>query len=379
MPITSVLEEGNTMKRRSLMKAAGVGTAAVAAQAVATPAIAQDMPEFRWRLTSSFPKNLDIATTVSDDFCKRVGELTNNKFQIKWFAPGEIVPALQVVDAVQNGTVESGLSAAYYYVGKDPTFAFATTLPFGMNTRHHNAWMICGGGLELINDFMRDYNIVFVPGLHTGAQMGGWFRKEIKTLEDLKGLKFRIAGFAGQILTKLGAVPQQIAGGDIYPALEKGTIDAAEWVGPYDDEKLGFVKVAKYYYYPGWWEGCTQSGFFISLKEWEKLPPGYRAAINAVASEVMNWSLAKYDSGNPAALRRLIAAGAELRAFPREMMAACYDIALDQYEELAAKNPKFKKIYDSWKPFRDEQYLWSRVAENTFDNFVYAQQAAKKR
>ena len=215
-----------------------------------------------------------------------------------------------------------------------------------MNTRHHNAWMICGGGLELINDFMRDYNIVFVPGLHTGAQMGGWFRKEIKTLEDLKGLKFRIAGFAGQILTKLGAVPQQIAGGDIYPALEKGTIDAAEWVGPYDDEKLGFVKVAKYYYYPGWWEGCTQSGFFISVKEWEKLPPGYRAAINAVASEVMNWSLAKYNSGNPAALRRLIAAGAELRAFPREMMAACYDIALDQYEELAAKNPKFKKIYD---------------------------------
>jgi len=367
------------MKRRSLMKAAGVGTAAAAAQLVAAPAIAQDTPEIRWRLTSSFPKNLDIATTVSDDFCKRVADLTNNKFQIKWFAPGEIVPALQVVDAVQNGTVEAGLSAAYYYVGKDPTFAFATTLPFGMNTRHHNAWMICGGGLELVNDFLRDYNIVYVPGLHTGAQMGGWFRKEIKTLEDLKGLKFRIAGFAGQVLTKLGVIPQQIAGGDIYPALEKGTIDAAEWVGPYDDERLGFVKVAKYYYYPGWWEGCTQSGFFISLKEWEKLPPGYRAAINAVGSEVMNWSLAKYDSGNPGALRRLVAAGAELRPFPREMMAACYDIAFDQYEELAGKNPKFKKIYDSWKPFRDEQYLWSRVAENTFDNFVYAQQAAKKR
>jgi TRAP-type mannitol/chloroaromatic compound transport system substrate-binding protein len=229
----------------------GAGTAAAATSVLAAPAIAQDQPEIRWRMTSSFPKNLDIATTVADDFVKRVGELTYGKFQIKSFGPGEIVPALQVIDAVQNGTVESGFSAAYYYVGKDPTFAFATTLPFGMNTRQHNAWMICGGGLELVNEFLRDYNTVYVPGLHTGAQMGGWFRKEIKSLEDIKGLKFRIAGFAGQVLAKLGVVPQQIAGGDIYPALEKGTIDAAEWVGPYDDEKLGFAKVAKYYYYPG--------------------------------------------------------------------------------------------------------------------------------
>jgi TRAP-type mannitol/chloroaromatic compound transport system substrate-binding protein len=359
-----------------LIKTAGVGTAAAA---IAAPAIAQDMPEIRWRLTSSFPKNLDIATTTADNFVHRVGELTQGKLQIRWFAPGEIVPALQVIDAIQNGTVEAGYSASYYYVGKDPTFSFATTLPFGMNTRQHNAWMIVGGGLELINDFLRDYNTVYVPVGHTGAQMGGWFRKEIKSLDDLKGLKFRIAGFAGQVLSKLGVVPQQIAGGDIYPSLEKGTIDAAEWVGPYDDERLGFAKVAKYYYYPGWWEGCTQTGIFISLKEWEKLPPSYRTAINAVASELMNWALAKYDAGSPAALRRLVAAGAELRPFPRETMAAAYDIAFDLYEEMAAKNPKFKKIYDSWKPFRDEAYLWFRVAENTFDNFVFSQQATKKR
>ncbi len=367
------------MKRRGLMKTAGIGSAAVATHAVAAPAIAQDMPEVRWRLTSSFPKNLDIATTVSDELVKRVGELTNGRFQIKWFAPGEVVPALQVIDAVQNGTVEAGFTAGYYYVGKDPTFSFATTLPFGMNTRQHNAWIIAGGGLELINDFLKDYNCVYVPIAHTGAQMGGWFRREIKSLDDLKGLKFRIAGFAGQVLSRLGVVPQQIAGGDIYPALEKGTIDAAEWVGPYDDERLGFAKVAKYYYYPGWWEGCTQTGVFCSLKEWEKLPASYRTAIQAVASEQMNWALAKYDAGSPGALRRLVGAGAELRPFPRDMMAAAYDIALELYDEMASKNPKFKKIYESWKPFRDEQYLWFRVAENTFDNFVFSQQASKKR
>ena len=360
------------------MTAAGVGAAAVATQVVAAPAIAQDMPEVRWRLTSSFPKNLDIATTVSDDFCKRVGELTNNKFQIKWFAPGEIVPALQVVDAVQNGTVESGLSAAYYYVGKDPTFAFATTLPFGMNTRHHNAWMICGGGLELINDFMRDYNIVFVPGLHTGAQMGGWFRKEIKTLEDLKGLKFRIAGFAGQILTKLGAVPQQIAGGDIYPALEKGTIDAAEWVGPYDDQKLGFNKVAPYYYYPGWWEGGAALSLYCGDKAYEALPAMYKEAIAAAAGDTVSRSVAQYDAQNPRALRELVAAGTKFLPFPQSVMEACFNAANELYAETIAKNPKFKKVYESWKPFRNEEVLWFRVAENTFDNFMARQSAANK-
>src|SRR5690349_257837 len=350
------------MKRRQFLQAAGVG---LATSAIAAPAIAQSSPELKWRLTASWPKSLDTLYGGCEYFSKRVAEITDNRFQIQVFAAGEIVPGLQVLDAVQSGTVEMGNTAMYYYWGKDPAFTFGTALPFGLNTRQMISWIRHGGGEELLNDLLKDYNCIGFAAANTGAQMGGWFRKEINTSEDLRGLKFRVGGFAGTILSKLGTVPQQLAAGDIYPALEKGTIDAAEWVGPYDDEKLGFVKIAKDYYYPGWWEGCTQSGFFISLKEWEKLPPGYRAAINAVGSEVMNWSLAKYDAGNPGALRRLVAAGAELRAFPREMMAACYDIAFDQYEELAAKNPKFKKIYDSWKPFRDEQYLWSRVAENT--------------
>ena len=257
------------MKRREFLKSAGVGAAAVA---VAAPAIAQSAPELKWRLTSSFPKSLDTIYGAAEVFSKAVAEATDNKFQIQVFAAGEIVPGLSAADAVQNGTVEMCHTASYYYFGKDPTFAFGTAVPFGLNTRMQNAWMFFGGAMDLMNDFYKKFNIYAIPAGNTGAQMGGWFRKEIKDVADLNGLKMRIGGFAGTVLQKLGAVPQQIAGGDIYPALEKGTIDAAEWVGPYDDEKLGFYKVAKYYYYPGWWEGCAMLHNFFNIDKWNALP-----------------------------------------------------------------------------------------------------------
>ncbi len=258
------------MKRRAFLTTAGVG---LAAGTVAAPAIAQSQPEIKWRLASSYPKSLDTIYGAAEFIAKRVAAATDNKFQIRTFAAGEIVPALQVLDAVQNGTVECGQSAAYFYVGKDPTFCFDTAMPFGLNTRQHVAWMMHGGGLELMREVFKEYNIIHVPAGNTGAQMGGWFRKEIKSLEDLKGLKMRIGGLVGQILTQFGLVPQQIGGGDIYPALEKGTIDAAEFVGPYDDERLGFHKVAKNYYYPGWWEGSAQIPLLFNLTAWEQLPP----------------------------------------------------------------------------------------------------------
>jgi TRAP-type mannitol/chloroaromatic compound transport system substrate-binding protein len=220
------------MKRRQFLQAAGL---AAAATAVAKPAIAQSMPELKWRLTSSFPKSLDTIYGAAEIFAKAVAEATDNKFQIQVFAAGEIVPGLAAADAVQNGTVEMCHTASYYYFGKDPTFAFGCAVPFGLNARQQNAWMYFGGGMELMNDFYKKFNIIAFPAGNTGAQMGGWFRKEIKAPADLNGLKMRIGGFAGTVLAKLGCVPQQIAGGDIYAALEKGTIDAAEWVGPYDD------------------------------------------------------------------------------------------------------------------------------------------------
>jgi TRAP-type mannitol/chloroaromatic compound transport system substrate-binding protein len=367
------------MQRRKFLGSAAAGAAAVASLAASLPkpAIADSQPEIKWRMASSFPKSLDTIFGGADIIAKRVAAATDGKFEIRTFAAGEIVPGLQVLDAVQNGTVECGHSASYYYVGKDPTFAFDTAIPFGLNARQQNAWMYDGGGLALMREFFGAYNIIQFPAGNTGAQMGGWFRKEINTVEDLKGLKFRIGGFAGKVLAKLGVVTQQIAGGDIYPALEKGTIDAAEWVGPYDDEKLGFNKVARYYYYPGWWEGGPQLSMYVNIAKWQSLPPAYQAILEAAAAEANVRMLAKYDAENMPALRRLVAGGTVLRPFSRPVMEASYKAAFELYDETAASNAKFKKVYDAWRVFRNDQYLWFRVAENSFDNFVYAKSAKK--
>jgi TRAP-type mannitol/chloroaromatic compound transport system substrate-binding protein len=357
------------MKRRSFLKKAAVG---LAAGTVAAPAIAQSQPTVRWRLTSSFPKNLDAIFAASELISRRVAEITDGRFQIRVFAAGEIVPGLQVLDAVQNGTVECGHTAPYYYIGKDPAFAFATALPFGLNARQQNAWMYYGGGQEAVAGLFRDYGCIQFPAGNTGAQMGGWFRKEIKSVADLKGLKFRISGLGGQVLAKLGVVAQQIAGGDIYPALERGAIDAAEWVGPYDDEKLGFNRVARYYYYPGWWEGGPQLSTIVNLKKWAELPRSYQAAFEAACAESSMHMLASYDAKNPEALRRLVASGTQLRAFPRPVLEASLKAANELYLELEQKSAHFKRIYAGWSSFRSEQFLWFRVAEAGYDNFVFS-------
>ncbi|NCX82203.1 MAG: ABC transporter substrate-binding protein [Betaproteobacteria bacterium] len=278
------------MERRKLLKHGGLAGILAAASA---PAIAQTLPEVRWRLTSSFPKSLDTLWGAGENIVKRVSDLTGGRFQLRYFAAGEIVPGLQVLDAVQNNTVEAGQTAMYYYFGKHPAFAFGTCLPFGMNSRQQNAWWYYGGGEQLYNDFIRPYGVYSIPYANTGCQMGGWFRKEIKSVADLRGLKFRVGGVAGMVLQRLGVVPQQIAAGDIYPALEKGAIDAAEWIGPYDDEKLGFVKVAKYYYTPGWWEPNSMGHVIVNLKAWESR--NYSCAAAApLADDIKLSKIARY-------------------------------------------------------------------------------------
>jgi len=356
------------MRRRAFIRGAGLGAAA--ATTLAAPAIAQGMPEIKWRFISSFPKSLDTLWGAAELFCRRIGELTDNKFTMRPFAAGEIVPGFQVLDAVQNNTVEIGQSAGAYYVGKDPTFAFDTALPFGLNSRQLTSWLYHGGGGELTREFYAGHGVRVFPFGNTGAQMGGWFRKEIKSLDDLKGLKFRIAGLGGNVMQRLGAVAQQIPGGDIYPALEKGTIDGAEWIGPYDDEKLGFNKIAPFYYYPGWWEGTGAGSLYVNAKKWEELPQAYKSAIEVTASEVCTSLIAKYDALNPPALRRLAAGGTQLRPYPRPVLEAAYKAAHEMYDEIAAKNANFKKLYEAWKKFRDEEILWFRVAEHPFDNFM---------
>jgi TRAP-type mannitol/chloroaromatic compound transport system substrate-binding protein len=356
------------MKRRSFLENASLG--AVGGATLAAPAIVRAQPQLRWRMTSSFPKSLDTLFGVCPFMAQRVKEMTDGKFEISTHAAGEIVPGLQVLDAVQAGTVECGQTAPYYYFGKDMTWAFGTAVPFGLNYRQYNAWWHFGGGEKIYNEFAGKQGILSMICGNTGAQMGGWFRKEIKAPEDLKGLKFRVGGVAGIVLSKLGAVPQQIAGGDIYPALEKGTIDAAEWVGPYDDEKLGFNKIARYYYTVGWWEGGPALHLFVNRKAWDALPKIYQEVLRSACGEGNIWTMAKYDRENPAALRRLIASGTQLRQFPKSVMDACYKATQEMYAEHNAKNPEFKKIYDSYFGFQKESTPWMRVTENFFDDYM---------
>ncbi len=363
------------MDRRGFIRKAGVAAAAV--PALASPAIAQSSPELKWRMTSSFPKALDTIYGAAETFSKFVAEATDNKFQIQVFAAAEIVPGLEAANAVSAGTVEMCHTASYYYWGKDPTYAFGTAVPFGLNSRQQNAWMYHGGGIDLMNEFYATKNLIAYPCGNTGAQMGGWFRKEIKSVADMQGVKMRIGGFGGKVISKIGVVPQQIAGGEIYQALEKGTIDAAEWVGPYDDEKLGFYKVAPYYYYPGWWEGGAMLHTMINTAKWAELPPAYQSIVKTACQAANVDMQAKYDARNPGALKKLAAAGAKLSPFPQDVLEACFKAANETYAEITASNPAFKKVYDAMVAFRADAYLWAQFSEFQFDSFMMNQQRKK--
>ena len=349
------------------------GAVAASGAAAVTQAVAQtpSLPQVRWRCASSFPKSLDTIYGGAEVIAKRVEQLTSGRFQIRVFAAGEIVPAFGVVDAIQQNTVECAHTASYYFVGKNKAFAFDTTLPFGLNQRQQNAWIYYGGGLELVREFFKDFGIISFPAGNTGVQMGGWWRKEVHTVADLKGVKMRIAGLGGEVMARLGAIPQQIAGGDIYPALERGAIDAAEWIGPYDDEKLGFYKIAPHYYYPGWWESNSMYSLYVNTKEWEKLPKEYQAAIEVASYEANADMMAKYDFKNLDALERLVKNGVKLHAFTNDMMKAAQTAAYELYEEESGKNPAWKKLYEPWKKFRAREFLWHRAAEFSYESFVY--------
>jgi TRAP-type mannitol/chloroaromatic compound transport system substrate-binding protein len=355
------------MKRRDFLKCSAAGAAV---SAVASPAIAQSAPEIKWRMTSSFPKSLDTIYGTAEVFTKQVAEMTDNRFQIQLFPDKEIVPGLQAFDATANKTVEMSHTVSYYYVGKDPTFAVFASVPFGLNARQQNSWLVQGGGNELANEFFKKFGVIGFPCGNTGTQMGGWFRKEIKTVADLSDLKMRIGGIAGQVLQRVGVVPQQLAGGDVYPSLEKGTIDAAEWVGPYDDEKLGFQKVAKYYYYPGFWEGGPTIHAFCNLEKWNTLPKTYQAILMNAAATANTWMTARYDMQNPAALKRLVAGGTQLRPFSNEILDACLKATNELWSEISANNTDFKKAIDAMQAYRSDQYLWWQVAEYTYDTFM---------
>jgi TRAP-type mannitol/chloroaromatic compound transport system substrate-binding protein len=347
------------------------------AAGIAAPAIAQNSPVLKWRLTAVVPRSLEVHWGMLEVFAKQVREMTDDKFQIQLFAAGEIVGPLQSFDAVSNGNVEMALTALHYFIGKSPAYPVMSSLPFGMNTRQMNAWLYEGGGIELCNSILSKQNIYALPGGSPGEQMGGWFRKEVNTVADLKGLRFRVPGLAGDILTKLGVVPQMIAAGDVYQALERGTIDAAKFIQPSDDEKQGFVKVAPYYYYPSAWEGASLVHYAINLAKWNDLPQQYKTAITTASTNVNFRFPAAYDVRCAPAIRRLVASGAQLRPFSPEILEAAYKAANEIYDDFSAKDADFKKIYEVHKAMRDDIGLWNQIAEQGY-NSMQARLRARK-
>lgn len=352
------------------MKGAGIAGILAAGSA---PAIVMAQENIRWRLASSFPKVLDTIYGAAEVFAKNLSEATDGKFEVSVHAAGELVPAFGVTDAVEQGTIECAHTAPYYFFGKDETFAMDCAIPFGMNSRQLTAWFYDGNGMALFREFYAQYNIVNFPMGNTGAQMGGWYRNEIKSVADINGMKMRIGGFGGRVLAKLGGVPQNIPGGEVYQALERGTIDSTEWVGPYDDLKFGFHKVAPFYYYPGWWEGGAQLSLYVNDKAFNALSPQYKSLVRQAASDAHVTMQAMYDARNPAALRQLIAEGAKLSRFPRDVMDAAFKARNEVYAELNDTNANWKKIYADYERFLRDQYQWQPLAEGSFDQYMAAQ------
>jgi TRAP-type mannitol/chloroaromatic compound transport system substrate-binding protein len=355
------------MDRRSLIMQTGLAGVLAAGAAPAVHA----QTAVRWRMASSFPKSLDTIFGSAETFAKTVKALSGGKFEVSVHAAGELMPAFGVVDALQQGTVEMAQTAPYYFTGKDAAFAFGCAVPFGLTARQMDAWMEHGNGRKLMDSFYAQYNIKSRSAGNTGTQMGGWYRKEIKTVADLKGLKMRMGGgLFGEAMSKLGVVAQNIPAGEVYQSLEKGVLDATEFVGPYDDEKLGFQKVAPYYYYPGWWEGGAELAFFINTKAYAALSPEFKAIVDAATDVAARDMTAKYDAFNPGALRKLVAAKTQLKAFPKPILDAGFKASMEVFAEHEAKSATFKKIHQDMRAFQRDQLLWARFSENAFNSYM---------
>ena len=359
------------MQRRSFLRKAGLGLVASAAS-VAAPAVHAGEPKVKWRMTSSFPKSLSILYGTATLLSSRLREITDGNFDIRVFPAGEIVPAMEALDAVERGKVDMCHSCSYYYTGKNKAFAFGTSIPFGMNARQFDSWIVEGGGQKLLDEFYADWNVYSFLAGNTGAQMGGWFRNRLRSVDDLNGLKMRIAGLGGDVMQQLGVVPLQLPASALYSALDKGIIDAVEWIAPHDDEKLGFHKLARYYYAPGWWEPGPAVHFYVNRLQWNKLPKSYQAAFRSAAREAHMYMYTHYNRRNPEALSRLLAEGVKLEIFPRDVMRQAYEAAMDLYATECQKNAAWEKIYTEYSKYLKMISAWFSISEYPFDRFVYS-------
>ncbi|MFT5286741.1 MAG: TRAP-type mannitol/chloroaromatic compound transport system substrate-binding protein [Planctomycetota bacterium] len=369
------MTENKTVGRRGFLTAGAITAAGAAAACCpkerAVGPNVHTSQRVKWRLASSFPSSLDTMYGAALVLSKRVAEMSGGAFEIAVYESGEIVSGLNVMDPVQSGAVEVGQTASYYYKGKNPALSFDTCVPFGMNARQQSAWLLEDGGLELIHELFSDFGIITFPCGNTGTQMGGWFREQIHSKADLAGLKMRIPGMGGDVMNALGVTVQNIAGGEIYQALERGVIDATEWVGPYDDEKLGFHQVAKNYYYPGWWEPGPSLSFLVNRDAWDALPVTYQHIFRAASQESAAAMVGRYDVKNPPALERLLASGVTLRKFPDDVMTAAQDASRQLMSDHAAGDAGYRKIYEIWESKRKAAFQWFGTAELAYAEFAF--------
>lgn len=330
-----------------------------------------DGRQVRWRLASSFPATLDTMFGSAQVLADEVAAMSGGRFVITPFQAGELVGPLQVLDAVQQGAVEIGQTAAYYYTGKHPALAFETCVPFGLTARQQSAWLAEGGGNELLAPLFAEFGVRALPAGNTGCQMGGWFRRPVASVQELRGLKMRIPGLGGKVMDQLGVAVQVLGGGDIFPALERGALDATEWVGPYDDLKLGFHRVAPHYYYPGWWEPGPHLGFYVAIQAWDALPVEYQHMLATAARRAAGVMLTRYDARNPAALRTLVKEGADVRPFSKDLLVAARDAAAQLLADGARADGMYRRVYDHWRQFRDDSFGWFGGNELAYASFTF--------
>ncbi len=322
---------------------------------------------YKWRMATTWPPNLPIFQTGCERFAKRVEELTEGRLVIEVFAGGELIPPLGVFDAVSQGTIQVGGGAAYYWAGKLPAAQWFTSVPFGLNAQGINAWFYGGDGLKLWEEAYAPFNIIPRPLGNSGVQMGGWFRKKMEKIEDYNGLKMRIPGLGGKVIAKAGGTVVLLPGSEIFTSLERGVIDATEWVGPLHDLRMGFYKAAEYYYYPGWHEPGTCLEVMLNKKAYEELPADMKAIIDAVAMETNLWSLSSFEAENGTALETLISEHkVKLERFPDQLMKNLKKLAYETLEEEADKDALARKVHDNFKKFRAKVGGWGTVSERSY-------------
>jgi len=381
------------MERRDFLRKAGLAAAGAVAAGAGLAGCAQQKEEeakpaapavqtkktYEWKMVTTWPPNLPILQTGAERFAKRVGEATGGQIKIEVFAGGELVPPLGVFDAVSEGTVECGSGASYYWAGKVPAAQWFAAVPFGFNPQGINAWFYSGGGLQLWEEVYAPFNVIPRPQGNTGVQMGGWFRKEMNTIDDYKGLKMRIPGLGGKVVSKAGGTVVLLPGGEIFTSLERGVIDATEWVGPMHDLRMGFYKAASYYYYPGWHEPGTCLEVMFNKKAYESLPVELQQILDAVAAETNMWSLCEFEAGNGAALQTLISEhNVNLLQFPDQLMADLRKLADETLEEEAAKDPMSRKVHDAFKKFKAQVGVWGTISEDAYYNVIADKYSLKK-